>query len=216
MVARGHEAPAVAVARDDAVSDVVAASVRRLLLLGAGAFLASIVVCIALDPDGLRLDFGLSYYGTRWSTVIPFALGSLAVAVSLWLAAGHSADVAPPLLRRSLQVFAVLLVGVIATPYNAGSLVDVAHTVIGAAAFVIALGQTAWITWRTRWRVDNVLALVVLVVAGVLCALWVPSRHGWLIEAQLVYLVCWLRTITVSFSEISTVAVVAMAPDGSK
>ena len=38
-------------------------------------FAAAITLCALLQPQGLRLDFGLSYYGSQPLTVLPFALG---------------------------------------------------------------------------------------------------------------------------------------------
>jgi hypothetical protein len=169
---------------------------ERLLSAGISAFVLGMAVCIAIEPAGLRLDFGISYYGTRLATVAPFSAGILGFALAGWLSARAIADQAPDLVTWSLQAFSVLLVGVVLTPYSAGPLFDAAHTWIGSIAFVIALGETVFIVVDASWRADAVVLLCVMLVAGWLCAHWVPMRHGWLIEAQFVYLGCWAIALT--------------------
>ena len=167
-------------------------SARTNLLIGIWLFAAAITLCVLLQPQGLRLDFGLSYYGSQPLTVLPFALGVGGGALLLWSSAGFEL---PGFLRRTMRLFAICLVGVLLTPYRAGPVFDDLHTAIGSLAFLLALLQVAWIAARYRPRGVHLLDLALQLVAGVACALWVPTKTGYLLEAQLVFLAAWANSM---------------------
>jgi hypothetical protein len=160
-------------------------------LVASGLFVVAMMACLILRPEGLTIDFGISYYGTMVSTAIPYSIGLLSCAVLLWSTSGHEGLEFPPAYRWSLRVFAVLLIGVMLTPYNVGWWFDKVHTTVGSIAFVIAILQVGWLAISSNFDRRFSLDWIVMFLAGALCAWWVPQRHGYLIEAQFAFLIAF-------------------------
>ena len=72
----------------------VLGTARQRFLAGSLAFALGLFVCVVIKPDGLRLDFGISYYGNFAVTVVPYTIGLIATAIALWSSARTGTRVA--------------------------------------------------------------------------------------------------------------------------
>jgi hypothetical protein len=135
-----------------------------LLWLAAAACAGGILACLRSGWTDETVRDGLSWFGARPEAFLPFATGMLATAVLL----GWAAASLPPGLgatRAALALSAVLLTGVVATPYTAGPVLYAVHDSLAAALFLVQLG---WVLWSGR-RLGGpgpAVAAAVMTVAG--------------------------------------------------
>ena len=119
------------------------------LARGQGLLFGGAVLCVLLDPGGLTANNGVSYYGVRLRTIPVLAVALLGAAVytrrGLRLLA--PATLFPAFVGRSGDAFALLLVGILVTPYTVGTLVDWTHRLLGSALFVVQLVLGARLAW---------------------------------------------------------------------
>lgn len=158
------------------------------LAKGQAFLFGGVTVCVVVRPDGLRANNGISFYGVHPVTVPVLAAGLLGAAWytrrGLRLAAPSTP--APDLMRRSGNAFALLLVGILVTPYTIGVLVDWTHRGLGSALFVLQLVLGAQLV---RWTRDPLAAAYwsVELLGGILSAVYVLRVHGYLLETQLLF-----------------------------
>jgi lipid-A-disaccharide synthase-like uncharacterized protein len=144
--------------------------------------------CVVLLPGGLSANNGISYYGVHLLTVP-------VLAVALLSAAGYTrrglrllapVTPGPDFLRRSADAFAVLLVGILLTPYTVGMVMDWTHRGIGSALFVLQLVLGARLVGWTR---DAVAAAFwgVQLLGGVASAVYVLRAQGYELETQTLF-----------------------------
>lgn len=175
---------------------IVADLVRGQLCLYGG-----LLVCVAARPDGLGVNFGISYYGSSPWTFPPYAIALLGCAVfsrrALYVAAPGAPD--PAWLRRMANWIAALLAGVVVTPYIVGGAVDLAHTLFGAALFILQLALALRLIRWTGNDPANLLLLAAQLTGGVIAAIYVIPKHGFLIQGQLLFQLAWgvllIRTV---------------------
>jgi hypothetical protein len=163
----------VQVAREPVLGDLV----RSQLMLFGG-----LILCMAIRPQGLGANSGISYYGVHRQTVIPYTIGLLGTA---WLT------------QRALRAagrtwfgygFGLLTTGIVLTPYTVSDLFDWTHTVLGAALFILMLVLSGRLTWALRSDPLCVLLLVTEFTGGVIAAIYVLPVRGFLIQGQLLFL----------------------------
>lgn len=159
------------------------------LVLAQACLLGGLLICVALKPKGLTTNDGISYYGIFARTVVPYAFALLGSALCLrralrWTAARSPK---PAYLGSAANWLATMSAGVVLTPYSAGLLFDWAHTMLGAAVFVLQLVLGAQILGWTAGDAWVATFLAAQFISGVFCAIWVLPKHGWLIQGQVVF-----------------------------
>jgi hypothetical protein len=163
------------------------------LILGQAVFYAGLLVCVALRPDGLGANDGISYYGIFRQTVVPYAVALLGPGYFTWTALRTAADFtpAPAYLRRMADVLAASSVLVVLTPYDANLVFDWVHTLAGTLLFalqlVLGLRLLGW-SGGDGWTTG---LLVAQFVSGVFCAVYVLPKHGFLLQGQVVFQVAF-------------------------
>lgn len=124
----------------------------RWLILAEAVLVACVAICARLIPpvESVQTD-GLSVYGTRSRTLLPYALGMLTVGAAC-LAAGRLAGRAgiAPALPGVLRAMGWLVMGVLVTPYTHSSVLNWTHMVLGAALFFCQLVLAVWLARLTR------------------------------------------------------------------
>jgi hypothetical protein len=159
------------------------------LILGQGLLYVGLLMCVALKPDGLGANDGISYYGIFRQTVVPYAITLLGPGYFTWTALRAAAPFAPApvYLRRMTSCLAALSVCVVLTPYSANLVFDWVHTLSGSALFVLqlvlGLRLLGW-SGGDAWTAG---LLVAQFACGVFCAIFVLPKHGFLLQGQVAF-----------------------------
>ncbi len=122
--------------------------------LGGGSFIATVLVCVALQPSGILSHDGLSLYGNYSRTLLPYSIGLVATAYFLLRAcrafvmdsqAAHS-------FRIGLEAISIGLLGIVATPsLSTVWFIQNLHVVFGFMIFV----TQAFLSLRYLRHVDH-------------------------------------------------------------
>jgi hypothetical protein len=159
------------------------------LILGQAVLYVGLLMCVALKPDGLGANDGISYYGIFRQTVVPYAIAILGPGYFIWTALRTAAPFAPApvYLRRMANCLAALSVLVVLTPYSANPVFDWVHTLAGAFLFVLQLllglrllGWSGGDGWTSG-------LLLLQFLSGLFCAVYVLPKHGFLLQGEVVF-----------------------------
>ncbi|GLY77500.1 hypothetical protein [Actinoallomurus iriomotensis] len=163
------------------------------LILGQAVLYVGLLMCVALKPDGLGANDGISYYGIFRQTVVPYAIAILGPGYFIWTALRSAAPFAPApvYVRRMANWLAVFSVLVVLTPYSANLVFDWVHTLAGTFLFVLqlvlGLRLLGW-SGGDGWTAGLLLAQF---VSGVFCAVYVLPKHGFLLQGQVAFQVAF-------------------------
>lgn len=159
----------------------------RAILHGQIVLLCSLLICVFLKPHGLAANAGFSYFGTFLVTVIPYSAALLGGAYYCYQAATRitQRDLQP--LRWGLLAIVPLLAIIVVTPYSVGTLFDWAHTTAGALLFILQIVLSIWLVWKLHFRLRTSLLLILEVVAGVVCSIYVAPDHGLLLQFEILF-----------------------------
>ncbi|GII58370.1 hypothetical protein Pth03_67590 [Planotetraspora thailandica] len=159
------------------------------LVKGQVCLFAGLLLCVTLMPDGLGANHGISYYGVHWETVLPYAASLLGAALFTRKALRATASATPSLgrLRRAADSFALLLGGIVLTPYTLNGAVDWTHRLLGACLFALQLVLAVrLIAWAHGDAFSTVL-LALQLVGGVVAAVYVMQDNGFLLQGEATY-----------------------------
>ncbi|TQS22841.1 hypothetical protein [Microbispora hainanensis] len=153
---------------------------------GQACLFGGLGVCVTLRPEGLAVNHGMSYFGVHWQTLLPYAAGLAGAALftSRALRDAAARTPHPAHLRRMAGSFAVLLAGIVLTPYTLGGAVDWAHRGLGAALFVLQLLLAVRLVAWARGDAVGVAFFLVQLGGGVLAAVYVLQTEGLLIHGE--------------------------------
>ncbi len=132
-------------------------------LMAADLFIfGTMVIVEVVWPTGHVDAYGMSFYMTHVRTFIPLATGfGIAVALLFRAASDLPPTGATLMVRRSLQAMAVLLIGILITPYTWGTFFNWAHMTLAAMLFVIQIGLSFWLV---EWHVSTIFNWFVLTI----------------------------------------------------
>lgn len=114
--------------------------VQHNLQLSGVLFVLTVIICVCIKPNDIFTHDGLSFYGNYAKTLIPYGVGLAATAYFI-VRAGHDIGQDKQLLplRYGLEVLAIGLLGIIATPsFSPSTTIDDMHVTFG---FIIFLTQ---------------------------------------------------------------------------
>ena len=142
------------------------------LWVALAVLLATVTMCSRLQFDRDAVANGLSWFGIMRRTVVPFTIGLLLVA-GLQVRAAAALPRTDDLtwLRRGLIASAVLMIGILATPYSVSMLVYRIHDAFGTALFGLQIGLATWHWRRQRQRERLVGGLLLVQLTAGLAAL---------------------------------------------
>ena len=167
-------------ARDEVVGD---------LIKGQVCLLGGLLVCMVVMPSCLTTNCGISDFGVHWRTIVPYAIGL--VGAGLFTRRGLRAAAAelpaPRFTRLAGDTFAVLLVGVLLTPYTLGEGVHWAHRGFGAALFLFQLILVIRLVAWDGGELVGVALVSAQFLAGVVSGVYVLQDAGHLVLSQLVF-----------------------------
>lgn len=158
------------------------------LVKGQLCLFGGMALCVVVRPEGLYANHGISYFGVQWETVSLYAIGLVGVA-TFTRRALRSAAFALPTPGRVRQIadgFALLVYGVILTPYPVSPVLSWLHRGFGSALFVLQLALAGRLVVWTR---DSLAAafLLIQLIGGILATGYVLRDEGYLVEAQLLF-----------------------------
>jgi hypothetical protein len=158
----------------------------RSILLGQVCLYTGLIICVLLKPNGLAVNDGTSYFGIYRETFFTYAFGLLGAA---YFAARASAQLPPnaALLRQALKVYALLIVGIVITPYAVGKWIDYLHITFGSALFSLQLLLSCWLVWQLHYVWWSVALTLVELVSGIAAAIYLGPSHGLLFQAQVIF-----------------------------
>ena len=122
--------------------------VTKFLVLGQLIFLAFAIVCFVLQPHAFLANAAFSYYGNYRLTIIPYALGILSATACIIKAASFVKDSRDTIIRRALFGLAILLLGILASPYSVNGYFFAAHIVVSTLLLLVVLGVSSVIVFR--------------------------------------------------------------------
>jgi hypothetical protein len=169
---------------------------------GQVCFFGGLAVCIALRPEGLGANGGISYYGVFVDT-LPFYLISLLGTAAFSLLAAKLIvllDLRP--LRYGLLAFALLTTVVALTPYIISTPLDWLHTIAGIIAFVVQFTLSFWLLAKLQWTGWASLFVVLEIATGAFSLVYVLPSHGFLIQSQMSFQLAFGALIFYSFRKL--------------
>ncbi|HET9850583.1 MAG TPA: hypothetical protein VFP35_03105 [Candidatus Saccharimonadales bacterium] len=162
-------------------------NLRQSIFISQAVLYGSFLLCVLIAPASLAANNGLSYFGVHPLTAIPFGAGLIISAYLIFSALGRwQANLHKPV-RRALQVVALLMIGVVLTPYSISSWFDYLHTAIGTCLFVIQLIVAFWIIKKGGWHWRDVLLLAIQVAGGVIALIYLKLDQGFLLQGQVIF-----------------------------
>ncbi|MGD0853623.1 MAG: hypothetical protein ABSA07_09745 [Acidimicrobiales bacterium] len=167
---------------------LVETQTRHILLVTQTLFFLTLGWCLILNHSATAENDGISFYGVYHETVIFLVFGYATAFVGLWRTSTHFKEFGVPSLTWiGLRAIAVLLVVLLATPYNRGTLLNWAHMSAGILGAVFEL-EIALQLVRESHRLRTVIGLVVLLIGGGISAASLPDWHfEYLLQGQIIF-----------------------------
>lgn len=164
-------------------------SFRRYLTYSQIAIYAAFLICIALEPSSLGANSGLSYFGVHRLTIIPFGFGMLLGSYFIMRASHYLTAMtrAARWLNLALRGIALLVVGIVITPYTFGGWFDVAHRTFGITLFSLQLVIALWMIIFNKRSWLNYGLIGLQIVGGLISLVYLNPTHGYLIQGQLLF-----------------------------
>ncbi len=146
-------------------------------LMAADLFLFGTMVIVEVAwPTGHIDAYGVSYYMTHLRTFVPLATGFVITIALLFKAASDlpAAGITLPI-KRSIQAVAILLLGILVTPYTWGTFFNWAHMTLAAILFVIQISLSFWLVEWQLPTIFNWFALTMEAASGFVAMISLPD-----------------------------------------
>lgn len=132
------------------------------------------------------MNDGLSYFGVFRETFVPYAIGLLGAAYFAMQASEQIPD-HESTIRPALKTYAILVLGIVVTPYAASPWLNYLHIASGSALYSLQLIFSIWLTMRLHFVRWSVTLLLSELIAGILCAYYLGPPHGLLPQMQTLF-----------------------------
>jgi len=162
------------------------------LRVGILLFVAMIILCVAIRPDGLIVNSGISYYGNYPETLLPYILAFISASFLTWrvsdlIVLKNKTDY---FLKFGLKAVSIMLIGIMITPYN---FFDIVHKTFGTTTFILQLFMMIATSRYLKMNTINVLLITLVMASGLLAFIFLLQSSGFMIEAQVAFQVSiWL------------------------
>lgn len=159
-------------------------------LAGQLCLYTSALICALLKPEGVTLNDGLSYYSAYASTVIPYTVGlaGAAILILLMVLVAHRL---PALARISFALVALLLVGLLLTPYQKSRQTWELHVLLGTCLFAVQYFMLLVVTLKHWFNPRGLLYLLASTIVVVVAGRYLGSSVGYLLLGQMVFQLLW-------------------------
>lgn len=151
----------------------------RSLYLGPVLLAVTVGACLVLSAQSLSGNHGLSVFGHSGPALLPFAGGLTAVAAVTVLTARRLPETSrrARVVKAALYAFAVLTLGIVATPDDIAVWVYHLHVAASAALFAGQFFLAAWLDLVARRQGIDVLLFGALLAAGLVA---MASQFSWI------------------------------------
>jgi len=172
-------------------------STSRIVIISQLCLFGGLLLCIIIRPAGLLANNGISYYGIFKDTILPYVITLLGPAIACFLLAEHFGH--NQLLKYGLIISGIAAIGLMLTPYSFSHLFGDLHDSFGSTLFVTQLIIGGWLVHRWHFAYWTLLLLLIQLLAGVAAFIFLAPKHGYMIEAQIVFqlafgqLLYWVR-----------------------
>jgi len=173
----------------------------RYIAYGQACFVAGLLLCAMLRPEGLSANGGLSYYGVYRETIMPYLLMLLGPAYFLIKTAELFTRPELKTVRYALTAMGLLIIGVIATPDSLNNFFDGLHRAFGIPLFVLQLLFSGWLVVRMRYDPRAILLWGVELAGGIWSFIWLAPLHGWSLESQAVFQLAFGSLLLYAFAQ---------------
>ncbi len=174
---------------DDSSALLVADTQTRHFLLGTQLlFFFALAWCLILNHGPTAENDGISFYGVYHETVPLLTGGYAAAFAGLWRTSTHfKVSGVPTFTWVGLRVIALLLLVLLATPFNRGAILNWTHMVAGILGSLLELEVALQLVRESR-SFRTVLGLVVLLLGGGIAAASLPDWHfTYLLQGEIVF-----------------------------
>lgn len=186
---RGSGSPVAAEAESRPYDPLPGRNAVPYLVSGQCCFLAAMLACCAIEPSWLAVKRGISFYGTRVVTIVPYATGFvLYVALTaIGLLCIEPTSLAARRFRRGVGIVLALTLAVPLTPYSVDVIFDWLHIGVATAAFASGFVLGGWLALRLgRDRVAGTLFVLEL-GAGASMLMAQVGVHDFMIPSELAF-----------------------------
>jgi hypothetical protein len=160
------------------------------IYIGLSLAVILILICIYISPEGLKANDGLSFFGGKGWTIIPYSLAFAFYALCMWLASLkiNSKDETAKYLKSLLKIMALLLIGLTITPHT---IIDPIHTAFGTALFLVQLVASGWLAYKNGKNIAIYILIIIMLISGLFSAYYLPLKSGFLLQTQIFYQVAF-------------------------
>jgi hypothetical protein len=165
---------------------------RQLFLYSQFCLYVGLAICIIIKPRGLTINNGISYYGTFKLTIIPYCFALFGSAFFCLRGTQElSISTSVRLVHYVLLAVSILIVGIVITPYTISRLVSALHETIGSVLFSLQLLLSLWLIVYLQFKFWAITLTVLEFAAGVVSLIYLAPRHGYLLESQIIFQICF-------------------------
>ncbi len=146
-----------------------------------------IIICIIIRPKGLRVDNGISYYGTHLNTLAAYTISLAGSAFIAILAAIKYIKKDYDSIRSFLFILFPLTLTIILFPYNINSTYKTIHEYSGILIFIIQIIISLIILFKIYRDRFNIFLFIIQILGGLISAYYLLPSQGFLIQGQLLF-----------------------------
>jgi len=171
---------------------------------GLVGFFLCLFASVAIEPAGLWVNHGFSFYGDLPVTKPLYWLGFF-LCITCLLLSSLSLPARMPFLvvRMGLQVIALLLVGVVVTTVPNSPAYDQVHHIIGVVLFIMQFLLSGWLALVIHRDRANLTFFLLLLLGGVLSLLGLLNILPYLLEGQTVFLLAFGLVVVYTTGKLS-------------
>ncbi|HET8709722.1 MAG TPA: hypothetical protein VFL85_05615 [Candidatus Saccharimonadales bacterium] len=172
---------------------VMTSAAIRYLIYSRLCFFGAIGVCILISRAAITTNVGISYYGAVSSTLVPYAAGFL---LTCWFVVQAVLRIdtkrpAEKYMVRGLIALVVLMIAVLAIPYDRGFWIYWLHVALGTSLFLVEMAMAIWMSLRVQGDAVNRGLFALMSAAGIVSALSLVRWASLMVPGQLVYELCF-------------------------
>lgn len=158
----------------------------ELIYIGLSIAVILLIFCMFISPKGLSANDGLSYFGGRGWSIIPYSFAFFIYAIFCWLASNkiRPTNKRSKAIKLLLKIMTILLIGLVVTPHT---VVDPIHTFFGTTLFSMQLIVLIWLAFGINKSPFVFVLLLTMLISGLFCAYYLPLKGGFLLQAQIIY-----------------------------
>lgn len=148
-----------------------------------------LVFCIVIDPIGLHINKGFSYYGTMAKTLLPYTISLILMSILIY---PHK-NKYKFYLNNIFKTISLLYLLLIIFPYSISNVFNTIHISIGSSLFALQLISSLFIYFYLKNR-SFLYSFLILLIFGICCGLFIIYPKGYLIQFQVLYQITFLIT----------------------